>query len=52
MWSKVVYTADLFCLHGNIRPGNKTSSGFFGALELFFDLFVLLVKISKLYSFI
>ena len=44
--------ADLFCLHGNIRPGNTTISLFFGALKLLFDFFVFLVKISRLYSFI
>ena len=52
MWCKVLNIADLFCLHGNIRPGNKTISLFFGALKLFFDFFVFLVKISRLYSFI
>ena len=52
MWCKVLYIADLFCLHGNIRPGNITISLFFGALKLFFDFFVFLVKISRLYSFI
>ena len=39
---------DLFCLHGNIRPGNIAISLFFGALKLFFDFFVFLVKISRL----
>ena len=49
----MLYIADLFCLHGNIRPGNITISLFFGVLKLFFfDFFVLLVKISRLYSFI
>ena len=38
MWCKVLYIADLFCLHGNIRPGNITISLFFGALKLFFAL--------------
>ena len=52
MWCKVLNIADLFCLHGNIRPGNTTISFFFGALKLFFDFFVILVKISRLYSFI
>ena len=55
MWYKVLYIADLFCLHGNIRPGiagNITISLFFAALKLFFDFFVFLVKISRLYSFI
>ena len=47
-----MYIADLFCLHVNIRPGNITISLFFGALELFFDFFVFLVQISRLYSFI
>ena len=51
MCCKVLYIADLFCLHGNIRPGNITISPFFGALKLFFDFFVFLVKISWLYSF-
>ena len=37
MWRKVLYIADLFCLHGNIRPGNITISLFFGAFKLFFD---------------
>ena len=32
--------------------GNKTISYFFGALKLFFDFFVFLVKIGRLYSFI
>ena len=49
---KVLNIADLFCLHGNIRPGNTTISLFFGALKLFFDFFVFLAKISRLYSFI
>ena len=35
MLCKVLYIADLFCLHGNIRPGNITISLFFGALKLF-----------------
>ena len=55
MWCKVLYIADLFCLHGNIhdiRPGNITISLFFGALKLFFDFFVFLVKIRSLRSFI
>ena len=52
MWSKVLNIADLFCLHGNIRPGNTTISLFFSALKLFFDFFVFSVKISRLYSFI
>ena len=30
MWYKVLHT-DLFTLHGIIRPGNKTSSVYFGA---------------------
>ena len=51
MWCKVLYIADLFCLHGNIRPGNITISLFFGALIIFFYFFVFLVKISRLYSF-
>ena len=50
MWCKVLYIADLFCLHDNIRPGNITISLFFGASKLFCDFFVFLVKISKLYS--
>ena len=33
----MLHIADLFCLHGNIRPGNITISLFFGALKLFFD---------------
>ena len=49
---KVLYLADFFCLHGNTRPGNITISNFFGALKLFFDFFVFLVKISRLHSFI
>ena len=52
MWYEVRHIADLFCLHGNIRPGNITISLFFGALKLFFDFFVFLVKISRLYGFI
>ena len=52
MWCEVLYIADLFCLHGYIRPGNIAISLFFGALKLFFDFFVFLVKISRLYSFI
>ena len=52
MWYEVLHIADLFCLHGNIRPGNITISLFFGALKLFFDFFVFLVKISRLYGFI
>ena len=52
MRCKVLYIADLFCLHGNIRPGNINISLFFGALKLFFDFFVFLVKISRLHSFI
>ena len=52
MWCKVLNIADLFCLHGNIRPGNTTISLFLGALKLFFDFFVFLAKISRLYSFI
>ena len=44
MWCKVLYIADLFCLHGNIRPRNITISLFFGALKFFFDFFVFLVK--------
>ena len=46
---KVLNIADLFCLHGNIRPGNTTISLFFGALKCFFDFFVFSVKISRLY---
>ena len=49
---KVLNIADLFCLHGNIRPGNTTISLFFSSLKLFFDFFVFSVKISGLYSFI
>ena len=49
---EVLYIADLFCLHGNIRPGNITILLFFGVLKLFFDFFVLLVQMSRLYSFI
>ena len=49
MWGKVLYIADSFCLHGNIRPWQYTTS-FFGALKLFFDFFVFLVKISRLYT--
>ena len=52
MWCEVLYIADLVCLHGNIRPGNITISLFFGALKLFFDFFVFLVQMSRLYSFI
>ena len=52
MWCKVLNIADLFCLHGNIRPGNTTISLFFGALKIIFDFFVFSVKISRLYSFI
>ena len=52
MWCKVLYVADLFCLQSNKRPGNITISLFFGALKLFFDFFVFLVRISRLYSFI
>ena len=48
MWCKVLYIADLFCLHGNIRPGNITITHFFGALKLFFDFLGFLVKISRL----
>ena len=51
-WEYVMESADLFCLHGNIRPGNTTISLFFGALKLFFDFFVFLAKISRIYSFI
>ena len=50
MWCEVLYIADLFCLHVNIRPVNITISLFFGALKLFFDFFS--VQISRLYSFI
>ena len=49
MWCKVLYFADLFCLHGNIRPGNITISLFLGALKLFFLLFHIF---SRLHSFI
>ena len=52
MWFIMLYIADLFCLHGSIRPGNITISLFFGALKLFFDFLVFSVKISRLYSFI
>ena len=52
MWCKVLYIADLFCLHGNIRPGNITISLFFSAIKLFFDFLVFLVKICRLYSLI
>ena len=52
MWCRVLYIADLSCLHGSIRPGNITISPFFGALKLFFDFFVFLGKISRLNSFI
>ena len=52
MWCKVLYIADLFCLHGNIRLRNITISLFFGALKLFIDFSVFLVKISRLHSFI
>ena len=52
-WASPFDIADLFCLHGNIRPGNTTISLFFCALKLFFFyFFVFLVKISRLYSFI
>ena len=34
MLCKVLYIADLFCLHANIRPGNIAISLFFGALKL------------------
>ena len=51
-WEYVLNIADLFCLHGNIRPRNTTISLFFGALKLFSDVFVFLVRISRLYSFI
>ena len=47
MLCKVLYIADLFCLHGNIRPGNITISLFFGASKLFFDFLVFSVKISR-----
>ena len=40
MWCKVLYIADLFCLHGNIRPGNITISHFFGAQIVFFFTFL------------
>ena len=36
MWCKLLYIADLFCSHGNIRLGNITISLLFGALKLFF----------------
>ena len=52
MWCNVLYIADLFRLHGNIRPGNKTISLFFCVLNFFFDFFVFLVTISRLNSFI
>ena len=52
MWCEVLYIADLFCLHVNIRPENITISLFFGALKMFFDFFVISVQISRLYSFI
>ena len=52
MWCEVLYIADLFCLHGNIRPGNITILLFSGVLKLFFDFFVCLVQMSRLYSFI
>ena len=35
MLCKVLYIADLFCLRGNIRPGNITISLLFGALNFF-----------------
>ena len=47
----MLYIADLFCLHGNMRPGIIIITLFFSALKLFFDVFVFLVKISRLYSF-
>ena len=50
MSCEVLYIADLFCLHGNIRPGNITISLFFRALILFFDFFVFLVQISRLWA--
>ena len=50
MWCKVLYIADLFCSHGNIQSENIIISLFFGALKLFFDFFVFLVKISRLYK--
>ena len=49
-WCKLLYIAYLFCLHGNIWPENISISLFFVALKLFFDFFVSLVKISRLYS--
>ena len=52
MWCKVLYVADLFCLHGNIRPENIIISLISSVLRLFFDFFCILVKISRLYSFI
>ena len=48
MWCKVL---TCFVFIGSIRPGNITISLIFGALN-FFDFFVFLVKISRLYSFI
>ena len=40
LWYKGLYTyCRLFCLHGNIRPGNKTSLVFFSALKLFSNFF-------------
>ena len=50
MWCKVLYIADLFCLHGNIRPGNITILLFLCALKLFFDFLEILVEISRLYA--
>ena len=35
----VVLICGIFCLHGNIRPGYKTSLVFFGALKLFFNFY-------------
>ena len=56
MWCKVLYIGDiavLFCLHGNVRPGNITISLFFWCFKIVFFYFsVFLVKISRLYSFI
>ena len=48
MWCEVLYIADLFCLRGNIRPGNITISLFSGALKFFFDFFVFLVQMSSI----
>ena len=44
MSCKVLYISDLFCVHGNIGPGNITISHFSGALKLFFWFFVFYLR--------